>query len=490
MSKRKKTEMYGSLPQIEEPEANIDSMENELKMTQFDDICTSIFVDEFLKITTSKFTSTRSNIDVSLVIKDFIQSNNLNQAIDSLALLNIPFNPLLQNYLGMFHRQAGFEIAITHQYNIQNQATIIATRVWLKGTIIKYCTASTIPMKNDCLHKDFSIIYSTKEKVYNLLLGPLRFANHDCIPNTQFMHNSKGLNLLVIKDIQINEEILVDYGNDYFGPNNIDCLCKSCQIYSKNGFNDDTKPEYSKLVLLETRKKTVKQVDFKTILKTRIVQYDDCSFCLNKIDQDQQVLNEKCCSRCFRHYFFYNFTWPNHGLASEIEVESDHLQEIDQEKGQEIIPHIPLIKPLISTIVPGKPPIDLSLPNFVFVNAYGERNIWYVAVTIPSKYLHLEKSLSNLGKSILPDEASVVYLSVPSRYFNLTQSGNIPIVDMRIYNNETFKYFQGIEENLDNFYEILVMKQLQARQKFRLKWRPFKTLFETLYKEFPSVFSD
>ena len=62
------------------------------------------------------------------------------------------------------------------------------------------------------------------------LLGPFRFVNHSCQPNCEyFMGYSCGLKyravcLKVIRNIEVNEEITVKYGDDFFG-NNDQCKC-------------------------------------------------------------------------------------------------------------------------------------------------------------------------------------------------------------------------------------------------------------------------
>jgi histone-lysine N-methyltransferase SUV420H len=84
---------------------------------------------------------------------------------------------------------------------------------------------------------DFSIIYSSRVGGMSLLLGPARFVNHDCQPNARFITTNKDhIHLLVLRDIEVGEEITVSYADDYFGENNSECLCRSCELEVKNGW--------------------------------------------------------------------------------------------------------------------------------------------------------------------------------------------------------------------------------------------------------------
>lgn len=63
-----------------------------------------------------------------------------------------------------------------------------------------------------------------------LMLGPARFINHDCDPSARFVRkNANTVQVEAIADIAAGDEILVSYGEDYFGQANEFCLCKSCE---------------------------------------------------------------------------------------------------------------------------------------------------------------------------------------------------------------------------------------------------------------------
>ena len=58
-----------------------------------------------------------------------------------------------------------------------------------------------------------------------LMLGPVSFVNASCRPNARFERNNLIMKSLAVRDIEIGEEILIDYDRQYFGEFNVDCLC-------------------------------------------------------------------------------------------------------------------------------------------------------------------------------------------------------------------------------------------------------------------------
>lgn len=98
---------------------------------------------------------------------------------------------------------------------------------------------------------DFSIVLSSRRKRPSLFLGPARFANHDCDSNAKLMTTGPhGIHIVACKDIAVGEEITVVYGLDYFGEDNCECLCATCESHKRNGWDprgpvlhDDTSDE-------------------------------------------------------------------------------------------------------------------------------------------------------------------------------------------------------------------------------------------------------
>lgn len=135
-------------------------------------------------------------------------------------------------------------MSATNRYNLTRpEACVLARKAQRKGDTIKYLTGAMVKMSAEeeeaYTHgkTDFSIIYSSRVGGMSLLLGPARFVNHDCQPNSRFITTNKDhIHLLVLRDIEIAEEITVSYAEDYFGENNRECLCRSCEAVVRNGW--------------------------------------------------------------------------------------------------------------------------------------------------------------------------------------------------------------------------------------------------------------
>ena len=83
---------------------------------------------------------------------------------------------------------------------------------------------------------------NTKEQI---MLGPASFINHSCEPNATYecggpSRSETILRVKTLKKIELGREILVSYSDDYFGPENRDCLCTPCvdKKQPKNGADD------------------------------------------------------------------------------------------------------------------------------------------------------------------------------------------------------------------------------------------------------------
>lgn len=145
----------------------------------------------------------------------------------------------------LYHPDAGVEISSTSQYEQLNagsikkpsftQACILATRTFKKDDDIQYLQGYFSPLTEEQLDKlkadgsDFSVMLFSRRSRSHLLLGPARFVNHDCNPNSTFQfHDSQSIIFRALRPIAFGEEITVSYGDNYFGLNNCECLCRSC----------------------------------------------------------------------------------------------------------------------------------------------------------------------------------------------------------------------------------------------------------------------
>ncbi|KAL7322363.1 histone lysine methyltransferase Set9, variant 2 [Mucor circinelloides] len=153
------------------------------------------------------------------------------------------FHHHLSRYLIMFSHQAGFEVSSTTRYTGTMEACILATRDWEAGESVDCCSGAITELtkEDDAKLKsegrDFSVMVSTRKKCTCLFLGPARFMNHDCDANCEFtLLNSNTISFKVQRDIRCGEEMTVYYGDHYFGIDNCECRCLSCERMQEGSF--------------------------------------------------------------------------------------------------------------------------------------------------------------------------------------------------------------------------------------------------------------
>ncbi|KAH7067722.1 histone-lysine N-methyltransferase SET9 [Paraphoma chrysanthemicola] len=137
-----------------------------------------------------------------------------------------------------------FEVTTTNRYTItEHEASITARRDINPREEIKYLTGVQVAMTEEqektleLARKDFSLVISSRKKTRSLFLGPARFANHDCDANARLSTKGyDGMQIVAVKPINEGEEITVSYGDDYFGDNNEECLCNTCEDRQQNGW--------------------------------------------------------------------------------------------------------------------------------------------------------------------------------------------------------------------------------------------------------------
>ena len=198
--------------------------------------------------------------DVShIVLHDIIVAKN--PALAEQKLLNLPglkkyasrlasdrerewFRRHLRKYIQMYLPDSQWEVTTTNRYTITNhEAAVCARKPIKKGQEIKYLSGTLVAMTPDeekdldLSRRDFSIVMSSRHKTPSLFMGPARFANHDCNSNGRLMtRGSEGMQVVANRDISIGEEITVSYGEDYFGIDNCECLCQTCERAWQNGW--------------------------------------------------------------------------------------------------------------------------------------------------------------------------------------------------------------------------------------------------------------
>jgi histone-lysine N-methyltransferase SUV420H len=154
------------------------------------------------------------------------------------------FRRHLRKYIQIYLPDCPFEVTTTNRYIItQHEAAICARRFIKKGEEIKYLAGTLVSMTHEeemdlgLTRKDFSIVMSSRRKTPSFFLGPARFANHDCDANGSLAtRGNEGMSVLAMRDIYEGEEITVSYGEDYFGIDNCECLCFTCERAVRNGW--------------------------------------------------------------------------------------------------------------------------------------------------------------------------------------------------------------------------------------------------------------
>lgn len=154
------------------------------------------------------------------------------------------FKRHLRRYVNIYMPDCPFEVTTTNRYTItEHEASITARRDISPREEIKYLTGVQVAMTEaqekslEMARKDFSLVISSRKKTRSLFLGPARFANHDCDANARLSTKGyDGMQITAVKPILEGDEITVSYGDDYFGENNEECLCRTCEDRQQNGW--------------------------------------------------------------------------------------------------------------------------------------------------------------------------------------------------------------------------------------------------------------
>lgn len=154
------------------------------------------------------------------------------------------FRRHMRKYMNIWQCDCPFEVSTTNRYTIVTyEAAVTARRPIRKGETIKYLCGNLVAMTPeeekdlDLTRRDFSIVMSSRKKTPSLFLGPARFANHDCNANAKLVtRGSEGMQVVAVRDIDLGDEITVDYGDNYFGDDNCECLCGTCESLERGGW--------------------------------------------------------------------------------------------------------------------------------------------------------------------------------------------------------------------------------------------------------------
>lgn len=156
----------------------------------------------------------------------------------------LDFKQHLRRYTQIYLPDCPFEVSSTNRYTVTtHEASIVARRFIKRNEPIKYLSGIQVLISPDeeaalsVRKKDFSIVVSSRNRLASLFMGPARFANHDCGANAKLVITGQaGIDIVAKRNIDVGEEITVTYGESYFGEDNCECLCQSCEDRLINGW--------------------------------------------------------------------------------------------------------------------------------------------------------------------------------------------------------------------------------------------------------------
>lgn len=163
------------------------------------------------------------------------------------------FKSHLRRYMSIYLPSCPFEVNATNRYTIVSYEASITARQYIKrNEKIKYLAGIQVvitPQEEADMalrKKDFSLVVSSRTKSTSIFMGPARLCNHDCDANARLVTRGQaGIEIIACRDIEVGEEITVTYGENYFGEDNCECLCRTCEANLANGW----KPEGGNVVV-------------------------------------------------------------------------------------------------------------------------------------------------------------------------------------------------------------------------------------------------
>ncbi|KAJ2592022.1 histone lysine methyltransferase Set9, partial [Coemansia sp. RSA 1722] len=242
-------------------------------------------------------------------------------------------------YFSMYQPMAGYEIGQTDRYRVitgQSEAKVVATKKYTLGMVISLCSGSVARLSEEEVGKleaekvDFSVMWWSKKKSMCLFLGPARFVNHDCDSNCRFTAlGSDAIGFQALRTIEPGEEITTNYGNSYFGVDNCECLCATCEKYERGWYyrqqkmvdtpestiTDTTLGSSDELLCdsVEKRRRTrnngLRSVVPVSCLPKRLIPLDPTPRC--PVCHEEQALDTTECARCTRHQKLFGLLWPH-----------------------------------------------------------------------------------------------------------------------------------------------------------------------------------
>ncbi|KAL2152905.1 hypothetical protein VTH82DRAFT_4060 [Thermothelomyces myriococcoides] len=240
------------------------------QLAAYDDILTDALIDRVYYWTTipknrpsyhpsrgvreeeiAKIIQTHLIVEPNLAVAEekLLSTDGLRKFHDSLktAKEREDFKSHLRRYMSIYLPDCPFEVNATNRYTIESyEASITARRPIRRNEAIKYLIGIQVTITPEeeaqlaLRKKDFSLVVSSRSKLTSLFMGPARFANHDCNANARLVTGGQaGIQIFACRDIAVGEEITVTYSESYFGENNCECLCQTCEEKGINGWRPE-----------------------------------------------------------------------------------------------------------------------------------------------------------------------------------------------------------------------------------------------------------
>lgn len=157
------------------------------------------------------------------------------------------FRSHLRRYMSIYLPSCPFEVNATNRYTIVSFEASITARQYIKrNETIKYLAGIQVVITPEeeadmaLRKKDFSLVVSSRTKSTSIFMGPARLCNHDCDANARLVTRGQaGIEIIACRDIEVGEEITVTYGENYFGDDNCECLCHTCEANLANGWKTE-----------------------------------------------------------------------------------------------------------------------------------------------------------------------------------------------------------------------------------------------------------
>lgn len=249
------------------PAVSADSMTPE-ELCLFDDVGTALIIDPYLGFTTHKMNvkykapKFPANPLRDIVLEFKNQKLSYEQAYEKLISANPQIIKTFMHklskrqiellrkhcyrYLQIFDPRSGFEVAHCPRYSQEHfqGAKLCTTRKWYKNEKVEFligCIAELtedeeasmlVPGKND-----FSVMYSCRKNRAQLWLGPGAFINHDCRATCKFVSTGRNTACVkILRDLEAGDEITCHYGQNFFGDDNCNCECETCERKGTGAF--------------------------------------------------------------------------------------------------------------------------------------------------------------------------------------------------------------------------------------------------------------